>query len=162
MEMIKKIILSINGYYLFLLLTIASLLCLAFTISRIGRSLIFDVSTGMYYYSSLIQANAAIISIFGVFYIFRLQSIQSAISEIYDSLCRINTNIQNSARSFRQMTFEQKKIKIASYREDNEIVFEYKKWFKYESIIDDTKTNLKKADINYTYTYFITNILPDI
>jgi hypothetical protein len=42
----------------------------------------FSESTGFYLYSSLLQANAAILSILGVFTIFRVQSIQAAIDII--------------------------------------------------------------------------------
>jgi len=141
---IKEIFISAKGYYFFLFLTVTSILFLLYTIFITGMKLRFDTSTGLYFYSSLIQANAAIISIFGVFFIFRLQSIQSSISEIYESLCRLNRTNENAARAFRQMTFEQKKQKIDSSQGSIDILYEYKKWFMYESIINDTKTNLKK------------------
>ncbi len=47
--------------------------------------MIFSESTGFYSYSSLLQANAAILSILGIFTIFRVQSFQSAIETIKNS-----------------------------------------------------------------------------
>ena len=42
----------------------------------------FSDSTGLYFYSALLQANAAILSIMGVFYIFRIQLLKSEIESI--------------------------------------------------------------------------------
>lgn len=46
----------------------------------------FSENSGFYFLSSLLQANAAILSITGVFYIFKIQSLQSSIDIIKSSL----------------------------------------------------------------------------
>ena len=72
---------------------------------------------------------------------------QSAISEIYESLCNVNIPIANAAREFRHISLANKKIKIDSFREDNEIVKEYKKWYEYEKSLNDIKMLIKKPSV---------------
>ena len=137
----------IKEYWLFLIFVILSIGVLAIIFIKNGFVFAFTENTGLYLFSSLIQSNAAIISIFGVFYIFRLQSLQSAISEIYESLCNINTAIKDAAREFRHLSLGKKKTKIDSYREDNEIVIEYKKWYEYEKSFNTIKILIKKPTV---------------
>ncbi len=48
----------------------------------------FSYSTGLYFFSALVQANASILAIVGVFMIFKIQSIQSSIDMIKNKLSK--------------------------------------------------------------------------
>lgn len=61
---------------LFVVYPIPKIICLKF----------FSDSSSLYFYSALLQANAAILSIVGVFIIFRIQSYQSSIDIIKTAL----------------------------------------------------------------------------
>jgi hypothetical protein len=81
-----------------------------------GIRSMFSESTGFYLYSSLLQANAAILSILGVFTIFRIQSIQSVIDIIKSSLIltvRPGQYPETSAMDrFDNMSLDEKKEEI--------------------------------------------------
>ncbi len=71
--------------------------------SKVYISSLFSENTGLYFYSTLVQANAAIFSILSIFFIFRLQYVNSRITSIRQELISINNPIANRARLFFQM-----------------------------------------------------------
>jgi hypothetical protein len=79
-------------------------------------------NTGLYFYSSLLQANAAILAIVGVFFIFRIQSLQSAVEGNYLTLLMscVNDLERKFYHSFRNHSLEEKIIDVenGNYNED--------------------------------------------
>jgi hypothetical protein len=116
----------------------------------------FSESTGFYLYSSLLQANAAILSILGVFTIFRIQSIQSAIDTIKNSLVISNPNHYPSTEEmdeFDVYTTQEKMAKAkegygshqgGSYHDSTKknINHRYVNWASKEDKIDKIKNSL--------------------
>lgn len=78
----------------------------------------FSENTGLYFYSALLQANAAILSIVGVFFIFRIQQLKSEIDSIKDY---VSFRFQNDARKYYH------EFNLANLEEKNEIIERYKK-----------------------------------
>lgn len=73
--------------YIIVLSIIAITLLIFFLPFLIPKGIkIFSTNTGLYFFSALLQSNAAILSVFGVFLIFRIQSYQSSIDIIHSSL----------------------------------------------------------------------------
>ena len=74
----------------------------------------YSAGIGLYFYSSLLQANAALISIVAIFFIFRIQSLQSTVEGYYNAL--IASSVNNLERkfyhSFRSHTLEEKIIDV--------------------------------------------------
>ncbi|MCJ7791694.1 MAG: hypothetical protein MUP49_04740 [Dehalococcoidia bacterium] len=68
------------------LIVIISLVVVVFFCFILPNSNFFSENSSFYFFSSLLQANAAILSIVGVFFIFRIQSLQSAVDIIKASL----------------------------------------------------------------------------
>ena len=106
-----------------------SLIILGLTVYKSNLQVSFTGNTGLYFYSALLQANAAIFSIVGVFYIFRLQSINSAISEFFFLLTSQGSAIREEAIKFRNAstTDKEAKVKKLSMFKDG-ITFEYSRW----------------------------------
>ena len=79
---------------------------------------LFSNSTGLYLFSALLQANAAIIAIVGVFGIFRIQSLQSKIEYIKQGLLQPRGRDTYDGMSplevhnFEELTFEKKEEKF--------------------------------------------------
>ena len=138
---------TVKEYWLFFLFVIISVIVLLMIFTKNEFVFSFSENTGLYLFSSLIQSNAAIISIFGVFFIFRLQSLLSSISEIYESLLNTNSAVANGAREFRHLSIEEKKAKVDNYKKENDIILEYKKWYKYEKSVIGIKNLIKKPSI---------------
>lgn len=69
----------------------------------------FNESTSLYIYSALFQANAAILSIIGVFIIFRLQSLQSHIDTLKNFIL---TTYEDKHKMTRFFLFEQGDLKM--------------------------------------------------
>jgi hypothetical protein len=85
-------------------------------------------NTGFYLYSSLLQAKAALFSLFGLYVTFRIQSISSDIQYIKEVLVR--TNSANYIIVFDQLSLVEKKNKIIS-KENSDISYKdikYKSW----------------------------------
>lgn len=100
----------------------------------------FNENTGFYFYSALIQANAAIISIFGIFYIFKIQTIQNTIGEYYSFLSSMGAAIPQNALNFRVISLQEKQNKINEFAADDSVGKMYKKIFEYEKFIKESKT----------------------
>jgi len=104
---------------------------------------VFTENTGFYFYSTLIQSNAAIISIFGLFYIFKLQSIRSTIEEHYNSMIGVNTILNEEARIFRFSTMKEKREIIDNYPRKNDVLQKYIKYYSLEELIIAIKQKMK-------------------
>jgi len=130
-------------YILTFLLTVLSISFFIYLIFNITLSQTFSENTGLYFFSALIQANAAIFSIIGVFYIFRLQSIQSAISDIFNALYNENINIREYAEQFKNKNSDDKKLFVNKLSVEDPISNYYKNWLEYELEQNDIKDKIK-------------------
>lgn len=76
---------------------------------------VFSANTGLYFFSALLQANAAILSIVGVFYIFKVQSIQNTIHFIKSSLLtdRFRDIVPAHLVQLSKLNIDERRIKIA-------------------------------------------------
>lgn len=79
-----------------------SVFALTFIIILLYKSLFFSESTSLYFYSALLQGNAAMISLVGVFYIFKKQELKSyfsrkekIITDYLKSTCSITMNYED-------------------------------------------------------------------
>lgn len=83
---------------------------------------VYFENTGLYFYSSLLQANGAILAIVGVFFIFRIQSLQSTVEGNYLTLLMscVNDFERKFYHSFRNHGLEEKIIDVekGNYNED--------------------------------------------
>jgi len=104
----------------------------------------FNENTGFYFYSALIQANAAIISIFGIFYIFKIQTIQNTIGEYYSFLTSMGSTLRDFALDFRVMSFQEKQEKISKIPAENSAGKMYMKIVDREKDIKESKTLVQK------------------
>ena len=89
--MIKKNLQKIGKRYL------EMIFILLFLLISLNESFFYNIetylsNTGFYYYSSFLQANVAIISIVAVFFISRIQSLQSNIDNYYNTLLVASVN----------------------------------------------------------------------
>jgi len=110
-------------------------------------SIFINDNTGFYFYSTLIQSNAAIISLFGLFYIYKLQSIRSSIEELYASMLTSNLIDNGDAIKFRFSPLEKKKEIIGSYKKDNELLKKFTRYYIYENSITHIKSKMKLPTI---------------
>jgi hypothetical protein len=108
--------------------------------------IMFSESTGFYLYSSLLQANAAILSILGVFTIFRVQSIQAAIEIIKNSL------ISSPFEGHYSATEEMDEFDNFSLKEKINAVKSG-----YGSHADGTYKNISKPNLNHRYKNWTDN-----
>jgi len=70
--------------------------------------------TGLYFYNSLLQANAAILAIVGVFFIFRIQSLQATIEGNYTTMLMtcVNDYERKYYNNFRNHSLEEKILDV--------------------------------------------------
>lgn len=133
----------LKKYKVFLLILTISVAVLIFVLFRMNFSLVFTENTGFYFYSTLIQSNAAIISIFGLFYIFKLQSIRSTIEEHYNSMIGVNIIVNEEVRKYRFSTMKEKKEIIDNYPKNDDVLQKYIKYYSLEESIVDIKQKMK-------------------
>ena len=155
LEVAKKIF---KNYWLFIFLSTLFVALLASILFKIGTSFNFTENTGYYFYSSLLQANAAIISIFGVFFIYKVQSLQSSISEIFNSICSINSIAMDYARKFKLMNLDQKKDKMKDYNNENTGSKFYRQWYENEVSLVKIKEKIVKPSILLTTAIILQSI----
>lgn len=100
----------------------------------------FNENTGLYLFSALLQANAAILAIAGVFGIFKIQSINSKIDFLKNVLHyphgrHMSTGLSpKDINSFEKKTHEEK-VKQMSETKDDTIKIMLSDWVKYEKQI---------------------------
>jgi hypothetical protein len=91
--------------------------------------IIFTDATGLYLYSALLQANAALLALIGLYIVFRLQSINSRIDSLKSSLFAEGTQFGGDAVRFDSMTLERKVKWIDKLGKDNSwIKLTYLRW----------------------------------
>ncbi|MBK7379640.1 MAG: hypothetical protein IPJ03_11635 [Ignavibacteriales bacterium] len=137
-------------YILTSLFAVISTFFLIYLIFNITLDKSFSENTGLYFFSSLIQANAAILSIIGVFYIFRLQSIQVAISNIFNALFYENITIREGAEDFKNKSLDDKKTYVSRLTAHDHISNSYRNWLEYEIEQNDIKERIKNPLITIT------------
>jgi len=139
-----------NDYKLSIFLFILLVCLIAFVSIRSNFCFHFTENTGYYFFSSLLQANAAIFSIFGVFFIYRLQTLNSSISEIFNSLIMTaGSSIgREEAQKFKNLTLEDKEKNLIKYKDSNHVwSHEFINWYNYEKKIEIIKPLIKKPTI---------------
>jgi len=87
--------------------------------------IIFSENTGLYLYSALLQANAAIITLVGFFSIFTIQSIHSKINTIQSSFIAIGHG--NKIRWFDGLNLKDKEIETQKMI-DEDYFISYNRW----------------------------------
>lgn len=114
---------------------------------------LFSDATSHYFFSAILQANAAIIAIIGVFAIFKIQSLQSGIDSIKNALSierGVSTNIEVDPSII--AIFDKKALQEKEKYLNEEIrytaVWELlNSWIDKEKNINNFKSNLKKPTI---------------
>lgn len=119
----KKYILEIGLVFFIIIVLIPLMIILA---NQICIEDLFSENTGLYFYSTIVQANAAIFSILAIFYIFRRQYIDDRISSIREELTRINNAIATKTREYFYLSSEKRKEFIKSNKGALDILDLYK------------------------------------
>jgi hypothetical protein len=122
------------GFLLLIILFILANYLFDFTISE---------STFYYLFSSLLQANAAILSIVGVFIIFRIQNIQSSIDIIKQSLMADQGRFiwPSTVLQFENQSLEQKKT--SQIITNPNLLYQKDKWIEKEELIYKIRRDFK-------------------
>lgn len=120
----------------------------------------FSENTGLYLFSALMQSNAAIFSILGVFYIFKLQILQSSIDMIKNILVidLDQWTKPNWIFEFSDMSLIQKKEMYNKVNYDKYTMIRLNNWIKKEQSILTVTKNLKSPLI-LVAVGFILNLL---
>jgi len=136
---------KINWLYLIPLL----LLTMCFYLLILPNSNFFSENSSFYFLSSLLQANASILSITAVFFIFRIQSLQSAIDIIKNSLMsdRGQSSHPEEIISFSNLTLIEKKSYLKSIEANKNILSTLQDWTNKEDSIDIIKREIKIPSI---------------
>lgn len=110
---------------------------------KICRIITFSDSTGLYFYSALVQANAAILSIVGVFIIFRLQSLQSSIDRAVRALLSDTRTTPSPVIEFEKMNLEEKKTFVERGKIEPPIKPLFREWATNEEKISKIRSSIK-------------------
>jgi hypothetical protein len=129
-----------NRCFLFIYIICGILITVLFPF-LLKRNDFFSNASSLYFYSSHLQANAAIFSIFGLFFIFKIQSLQSTIETIKNGLYGISADVVN----FNNKTLDEKELFIRDHpAQDNAIFKYYRKWLEIDKDILIIKESLKQ------------------
>jgi len=120
----------------------------------------FHETSSLYFFSALLQSNAAIFSIVGVFIVFKLQSMQTPIDLLKNSL------MQDRGRIIQPITvsrFDKKSLKekddyVNFMKDDQQLKYYLQNWVDQENKIDRVKSAIKSPAITITIV-MILNIL---
>jgi len=112
----------------------------------------FSESTLLYFFSALLQANAAILSIVGVFLVFRLQSLRSAIDTLRTIfLQKPGESIwPERLAEFDEMDISKKRKWIAERQQKKELTIMlplFKSWITHLENIESLKTRARRPTI---------------
>ena len=119
---------------LFVAYPIPEIICLNF----------FSDSSSLYFYSALLQANAAILSIVGVFIVFRIQSYQSSIDIIKTALINNRRMVEpDDVIMFDNLTISEKEGTIKGL--DNSVL--KSNWLEKETKLKKVKSSVKLPTI---------------
>ena len=105
----------------------------------------FSQITGYYFYSSLIQVNAAIFSIYGLFIVFKIQICKSNI-DTCKNLIFMRFNILKMISDFEKKNDQQKEEYIAEQARDvaNEpIAYQCRQWYENQKSIEKIQDSFK-------------------
>ena len=113
-------------------------------VKYINTNKFFSDNTGLYFFSAILQANAAILSIVGVFIIFRIQSYQSPIDIIRNSFLIEFKKWTNPdwILDFDNSSLEGKKEKFKNAKYDKDTMPRLSEWIKNEEKILKTKSSI--------------------
>lgn len=105
----------------------------------------YNNSTSLYFFSALLQANAALFSIYGVFVIFKLQGLKSTIDAYMIAFLQNKGMSINSEEvlDFEVMNIEDKRKHIEKISKDNTRKKYLEAWLKKENKIEATKKGIK-------------------
>ncbi|MCI0691130.1 hypothetical protein L0337_03880 [candidate division KSB1 bacterium] len=133
------------AFWLFITTISGVIALLLLCTQNVCRLITFSDSTGLYFYSALVQANAAILSIVGVFTIFKIQSIQSSIDLVKNILVAEGgrrITIDNLVE-FDQMSLENKKSAIQNGKYSKAILPLFNNWATQIEKINKIKLSIK-------------------
>jgi len=102
----------------------------------------FSESTGLYFYSALLQANAAIIAVIGIYIIFQIQGAQSTITSLRSFFMVGNPNIRSMGLEFDSKTLSQKKIEVRDNDTNTPEKLALLKWYLNEKRARDLKRKI--------------------
>lgn len=104
----------------------------------------FSENSSFYFLSSLLQANASILSISGVFFIFRIQSLQSSIDIIKSSLMSDRGNISwpGDIVKFDNLLLNDKESYLKSEQKNKYILQSLIDWTSKEKLIHNIKKEI--------------------
>ena len=116
----------------------------------------FTDSTSLYIYGSLLQANAAVFAILGLFIIYKIQSVQSSIDIIKSDLMR-SQSLESHPQiitDFDNASIEKKKEECEKFKKNNSFYYAYfKTWL-------DNSESISNLKIRITYpTIFLTTAI---
>ena len=132
-----------KGRIMVLFVIISVILFLIFLAKVLPQSP-FSENTGLYFYSAFIQANAAIFSIVGVFFVFRFQSIKSSISENRNLFNNAGEEVKKFAQSFEELSNEGKEIEVKRMQGNYALTNAYRKWLQLEKELTSVKSKIIK------------------
>ena len=103
-----------------------------------------DQSSSLYLYSALLQANASIIALIGIFFIYKFQAIQSDLNSTKGHLINKDRTSGMVIRydSFIKQNISGKKKKLIEYASDP-LHDDYSEWYKRELEVVQLKTKIK-------------------
>jgi len=104
--------------------------------------IIFTESTGLYFYSALLQANAAIIALVGLYTTFRIQSAYSNIESIKNYFLAGNQNIRDFGIEFEEKTYAEKRSYLYDMEFTNLERKQLKRWFDNLTLINTLKRGI--------------------
>lgn len=112
----------------------------------------FSEYTALYFFSALLQANAAILAIAGVFFIFRIQTYQSSIDFLKNYLMNSGTLIgPYSVIEFNNLTQEVRKKRIEENEEKKYyelgVIYHLENWIEKHDEILKVKSAIKPPTI---------------
>ncbi|MDP8323375.1 MAG: hypothetical protein RAO94_13605 [Candidatus Stygibacter australis] len=129
------------------LIVLIEIIILGFVYVYTGNSLpddFFHETSSLYFFSALLQSNAAIFAIVGVFIVFRLQSLQSSLDMLKNTLMqnRGKTITLCSVIEFDKLNIKEKEKKINFVDEVTTIDFLLQTWVEKEKKINMIKNSI--------------------
>jgi len=98
--------------------------------------------SGLYFYSALLQANAAIIALIGLYTIFRIQAAYTTIESLKSFLLAEHSGIREDALLFDSMNFKEKTEEIKKYTANDGLSKAYRRWHGQNRLIIKNKRGI--------------------
>jgi hypothetical protein len=156
-----KIVQIKNFIYLFVFVLVTLIFIYLFIGDKIPENF-YSKSSSLYFFSALLQSNAAIISLFGVFIVFRLQSLQTSLDLLKNTLMQDGGKMiqPNTVFRFDKMNLNEKEERVNTESKDSPLRFSLQAWLDQEREIDNVKRSIKNPAISITITIImVLNIL---